>query len=281
MREARGVTVRVGDRAAGSVLRFRALAWTFAQRELKARFKDTALGWIWSLAIPLSTLAVYSIIFGVIFKADAPRFGNAHQPVYAVWLFCGLVAFNFFSGGVLRGIDALLGSATLMRKVYIPPFAPILGSLLAGGLQSLVELGLVLVVLGFLGNIAATWLLVPVWAVLFFGFTAGCAMIFAIGAAHLRDVAQITAVLMQFAFFATPVLYPIDQIPPDALGGVLRTALEVNPIAHFVETFRDLTYGLHAGSLGDWTYLLFATVVALTAAALVTQRYGRDLAEQL
>ncbi|MFL6090552.1 MAG: ABC transporter permease [Aeromicrobium sp.] len=262
-------------------MRFRALAWTFAQRELKARFKDTALGWIWSLAIPLSTLAVYSVIFGVIFKAVAPPFGTAREPIYAVWLFCGLVAFNFFAGGVLRGIDALISSTTLMRKVYIPPFAPILGSLLAGGLQSLVELGLVLVVLGALGNVAATWLLVPIWAVLFFGFTAGCAMVFAIAAAHLRDVAQITAVMLQFVFFATPVLYPIDQIPPDALGGALRTALEINPIAHFVETFRDLTYELHTGSVGGWMYLLVASAVALALGAVVTQRYGRDLAEQL
>lgn len=261
--------------------RVAALAWTFAQRDLKSRFKDTVLGWLWALAIPLATLAVYSIIFGVVFRAGAPEFGNGREPIYAVWLFCGLVVFTFFSGSVLRGIDALIGSSTLMRKVPLPPSAPVLGTIISGGFQTLVEIGLVLVVLAALGNISATWLLVPVWAVLFFAFTVGIAMIFAIAAAHLRDVAQITAILLQFVFFATPVLYPVDQVPPDALDGWLRSVLQANPLAHFVDMFRTLTYGLRTGSLGDWLYLVVAACVALVAGAIVNDRYGRDLAEKM
>jgi ABC-type polysaccharide/polyol phosphate export permease len=267
--------------ATGRIVRVRALAWSFAQRDLKARFKDTALGWVWALAIPLSTLAVYSVVFGLIFQTGAPRFGNSREPIYAVWLFCGLVAFGFFSGGVIRGIDALIGASTLMRKVSVPPYAPVLGSLIAGGFQTLVEITLALVVLAALGNVSATWLLVPVWAVVFFAFTAGIAMLFAIASAHLRDIAQITTVLMQFIFFATPVIYPADLIPPDALGGHLRTALEANPIGHFVELFRDLTYGLHSGGLADWLYVVVAAGIALSLGALVSERYGRDLAEKM
>jgi len=267
--------------AEAGIQRVRALAWSFAQRDLKARFKDTALGWIWSLAIPLATLAVYSVVFGLIFQAGAPRFGTSREPIYAVWLFCGLVAFGFFSGGVLRGIDALIGSSTLMRKVYFPPYAPVLGSLIAGTFQTLVELALVLIVLAALGNVSTTWLLVPVWAALFFAFTAGIAMVFAIASAHLRDIAQITGVLMQFVFFATPVLYPIDQIPPQALGGWLRIVLEANPIGHFVEMFRDLTYGLRPGEVGDWLYLGAAAAIALILGVAVSERFGRDLAEKM
>jgi ABC-type polysaccharide/polyol phosphate export permease len=261
--------------------RFRALAWSFAQRELKARFKDTALGWVWSLAIPLATLAVYSIVFGLIFQAGAPRFGSSREPIYAVWLFCGLVAFSFFSGGILRGMDALISSTTLMRKVYFPPTAPIFGSLISTSFQTLVEIGLLLIVLAGLGNLSFTWLLIPVWAAVFFAFTAGLAMALAVAAAHLRDVAQVVAVLIQFIFFATPVLYPIDQIPPNALDGWLRTVLAANPLSHFVEMFRDLIYELHTGDLGDWQYLILAAVLALGAGWLVTERYGKDLAEQL
>jgi ABC-type polysaccharide/polyol phosphate export permease len=261
--------------------RFRALAWSFAQRELKARFKDTVLGWVWSLAIPLATLAVYSVVFGLIFHAGAPRFGSSREPIYAVWLFCGLTAFAFFANGVLRGIDALISSTSLMRKVYFPPTAPIFGSLIANGFQTLVEIALLLIVLGVLGNVSLTWLLLPAWAALFFAFTAGIAMALAIAAAHLRDITQIAAVLIQFTFFATPVLYPIEQIPPDALGGWLRTVLAANPLSHFVEMFRSLIYELHPGDPGDWQFLVLAAVLSLATGWLVTERYGKDLAEKL
>lgn len=266
---------------ARSSARFWALAWSFAQRELKSRFKDTALGWLWSLAIPLGTLAVYSIVFGLIFKAGAPNFGTNREPIYAVWLFCGMVAFQFFANGVLRGIDALVASTVLMRKVPVPPAAPVAGSLIAGAFQTLLEIALVLALLLFLGNVGASWFLVPLWAALFFVFTAGVAMVLAIATAHLRDVAQIAAVLMQFLFFATPVVYPIELVPDGALGGWLLRVLEGNPIAHFVEMFRDLTYELHTASVGDWLYLAFAAAAALALGAFVTSRHGRDLAEKL
>lgn len=261
--------------------RFYALAWSFAHRELKARFKDTALGWLWALAIPLGTLVVYSVVFGLIFKAGAPHFGTNREPIYAVWLFCGMVAFAFFSNGVLRGIDALVNSTVLMRKVYVPPVAPIAGSLIAGSVQTLVEIALVLAFLSFLGNVGLSWLLIPFWAVLLFAFTAGIAMVLAVASAHLRDVAQIAVVVMQFVFFATPVVYPVDQVPADALGGWLKPVLEANPLSHFVEMFRDLTYELNSGTVLDWLYLLVASAVALAWGAMVVLRHGRDLAEKL
>lgn len=267
--------------AADDVLHFRGLTWSFTQRELKARFKDTLLGWVWALVVPLTTLAVYAVVFGVIFDAGAPRFGNHREPIYAVWLFCGLVAFGFFAGSVTRGIDALLQAGLMMKKVYFPPYSPVIGSVLAGSFQSLVEMGLVLVVLGAFGNVSWTWLLIPAWAALFFVFTVGVAMACAVAAANLRDVAHLVTVLLQFVFFASPVLYPIEQIPKDALGGHLQPILGANPIGHFVTVFRDLVYGLTPGDPVDWVNMVAATLLAVGVGTIVTERFGRDLAERL
>lgn len=266
---------------ADDVINFRGLTWSFAQRELKARFKDTLLGWVWSLVVPLTTLGVYAVVFGVIFRATAPEFGNGKEPVYAVWLFCGLVVYTSFASGVTRGIDGLLQAGLMMKKVYFPPYSPVIGSVLAGGFQSLVEMALVLTVLAAFGNVSWTWLLIPLWMVLFFLFTLGVAMACAVAAAHLRDVAHLVAVILQLIFFASPVLYSVDQIPKDALGGSLPAIIGANPLAHFVNVFRDLSYGLTVGSSADWINMGAAALLAVGAGTIVTERFGRDLAERL
>jgi len=266
-----------------SVSRSAALIWTLAQRDLKARYKGTLLGWLWSLILPLVTLGLYALVFGVIFRAQVEPMGNGHEPNYAVWLFLGLIAFNFFSYGLLRGAASLWSLAGVLNRVRVPALAPILASLVAVGLQTLVELVLYLGVLALFMNVGWTWLLLPLWVVLFAAFTAGLTLAVAVFAVRYQDVQQLLAVVLTFLFFATPVMYPLTMVPSDATVGALslRDLLGASPVAGFVDLARSLLYSLEPGDPNQWVYLSASALIALGLGLITTSRYGSDVAEWL
>ncbi|MGB3673554.1 MAG: ABC transporter permease [Candidatus Nanopelagicales bacterium] len=264
-----------------SVLQYRSLIWNFAQRDLKSRYKGTALGWAWSLMVPLATLGMYSVVFGIIFRASAPNFGNGRQAVFAVWLFVGLVAYGFFSASITTSMGSMLGTGILLKKVYFPAYAPVVGSLIAVGFQSLIESTILLVVLAAFGNVGWTWLLAPAWAAIFFVFAAGFAMVFSVGGIYFRDLAPLIGVLLQLFFFSTPIMYPISMIPEEWYGIPFREIISSNPLSKFIELLRDVLYDLDTGTIADWMTILAWAVASLLVGAFVVKRYGRDLGEQI
>lgn len=266
-----------------SLFPFATLVWTLAQRDLNARFKGTLLGWLWSLIVPLASLGLYSVVFGVIFRAEVQPFGNGHPPIYALWLFVGLIAFTFFSNGLMRGAESLRSLAGVMNRVRVPVLAPVLAGLMSVGVQGLVELSLYLVVLAILFNIGWSWLLLPVWAALFFLFTLGISAVVAVLSVHLEDILQFFAVVLQFLFFATPVMYPLTMIPADLGGGVVdvRALLGASPLAQFVSMARTLLYDLQTGTIWQWLALVTCAAGSLFLGGLAVRFLGADVAERL
>jgi ABC-type polysaccharide/polyol phosphate export permease len=260
------------------LLEYRSLIWNFAQRDLKARFKGTAVGWGWSLLLPIASLLTYTLVAHYIFKAQPPNFGNGKQGNFAVWLFVGLTTWGFFANGLNTAIGALLGTGGLLKKIYFPSYAPVLGAVIGVAIQSSIELGLVLVVVGLFGNVGLSWLLIPFWAALFVCFVAGISMVFSIANIYFRDLAHIVAVFLQLLFYATPVIYQDSLLANHPLAHRLLVS---NPMSQFVELSRDLIYGLTPGSWMSWAYLVLWTLISVGLGALVFKHKGRDLGEQL
>lgn len=257
------------------------LVWNFAQRDLKSKFKGSALGWTWSLVVPLATLAIYTVVFSIIFPGEPPNLGTGENGVFVVWLFAGLTAWTFFSSGINGGISGLIGTGALLKKIYFPAYAPVLGSVVAQAVQSAIEFGLYLAVLLVLGNLGWTWLLVPAWVLLMAVFTASLATALAVLNVHVRDLAHLVAVFLQLAFYATPIIYLPTMVPESLYGIPMRAIVENSPISLFVDTLRSITYRLEPGSAGDWLGLLAWTVAALGLAVWVHRARGGDLGEEL
>ncbi len=260
-----------------TLLGYRSLIWNFAQRDLKARFKGTAIGWAWSLILPIASLLTYTLVAHYIFRAAPPDFGNGHKGNFAVWLFVGLTGWGLFANGLNTAIGGLLGTGALLKKIYFPSYAPVLGAIIGVAIQSAIELGLVLVVLSLFANIGWTWLLLPFWAAVFCGFVAAVSLVLAIANVYFRDLAHIVAVGLQLLFYATPILYQ-DSLITSSVG---HRILMSNPLSQFVELFRDLAYGLTPGRWASWLYIIGSTAVAITLSVWVFRRFGRDLAEQV
>ncbi|MCI7306554.1 MAG: ABC transporter permease [Trueperella sp.] len=260
--------------------------WTlikaFGNRDLKSKFNGTLLGWLWSLVVPLATLGIYSLIFSIIFRMQVPPMGGPHgQPVFALWFFAGLTMWGFFQNSVNAGMNGLLSCGGLLQKVYFPSYTPVIGAGLAIGVQSLIEIGLLLTVLLVFLNVSWTWLLIlPLFAI-YTVFTWSFSVIFAVWNAHVRDMAHLISVALQLLFYLTPIIYP-PSIAPQAWHGIpLQLLISNTPFAEFVILFRDLCYGLEPGSIGQWVSIVGWTGIVFALAVFVYRKYGTDLGERL
>jgi ABC-type polysaccharide/polyol phosphate export permease len=260
---------------------YRALILNFARRDLRARFKGTWLGLFWSLVMPIATLATYTIVFGVFFKAAWPPLGNGDSGLFAIFLFSGLVPWTMYSVTLSTAIASLLGNGPLMKKIYFPPYASVFGSVAATFYQSLIELViLVLALLAFV-NIGGTWLLLVFWFALFGVFVSALALMLSVMNVYMRDTTHLVAVILQIQFYLTPIIYQPSQIPGVKYHLPLRTLVSLQPMAAFVETFRALIYDLTFGPARAWLTCLVWTLAAVGGAWITYQRRGLDLSEEL
>jgi ABC-type polysaccharide/polyol phosphate export permease len=268
-------------RPRASIWAYRSLIWNFAQRDLKSRFKGTALGWAWSLMAPLATLMTYSLVFGVFLGGGAPNFGNGKPGFFSVWLLAGLVPWNFFLIAILISMPTLLSNGAMLQKVYFPSFAPILGAVLAILVQTLIEFTILAVVLILFGNVGLTWLLFPLWLAPFVVFVTAVALSLAILNVHFRDLGHLTNVALQLLFFLTPIIYQVSRIPSSWHGLPVQAMVRLNPISVYVDSLRQLVYDLQVPTFMTWVQVVAWAAGAVGLAVLVYRWRGLDIGEAI
>ncbi|MGY1807343.1 ABC transporter permease [Blastococcus sp. SYSU D00669] len=264
-----------------AVWQYRGLIGNFANREIKGKYKGSLLGSAWSLLNPLATLAIYSLVFGFIIKFPTPVAGNGELTNFTVYLFTALVVWNFFSSVTTSGMGALVTAGPLLRKIYFPPFAPVIGSAGAVLNQTAIEFGLLLVVYLVVGNIGWTFLLAPVLLVLLAAFSLGIGMVLAIANARFRDVSYIVTVLLSLLFYMSPIIYPISLVT-DLYGEHPWLRLyEYNPVTTFVEAFRSVLWHLEFPGWAQLGYLTAVSLLVLVGGWTIFQRKSADVSEEL
>jgi lipopolysaccharide transport system permease protein len=221
------------------LLRFRGLLRTLTERELLARYRGSLLGFFWSLVNPLLLLAVYSVVFGLVFE---PRAEGAEP--YAVFLVCGLFPWIWLSSALLEGTVSLSANAGLLRKAVFPAEVLPLVSTLSTLSHFVLALPiLLLAVFGsrLLGYEVGGWtaLLVPVAIALQLPFIAGIALALAALNVHFKDVRDLLQNLLTLLFFLTPVLYPLDSVRSIRPLALLIAA---NPATPFVRLYQELLF---------------------------------------
>ncbi|CAL8975222.1 Teichoic acid translocation permease protein TagG [Rhodoplanes serenus] len=249
-------------RLIGSRLR---LAVQLAQREISARYRGSVLGIGWSLLTPLLMLAVFTFVFGTVFKTRwTPPGGSeaSHSTAdFAVILFAGLSVFQLFADVVTRAPSLVLSNVNYVKKVVFPlavlPLAA-LGSALFDTAVRLVVL-LVFVVLAR-GSLPATALLLPLVLAPYILLVLGLTWFLAGLGVYVRDVGQFLGPLVTALMFLSPIFFPSSALPD-----WLQPYLVLNPIALPVEGTRAV---LIWGTAPDWTGLALYSAIAAAIAIL-------------
>jgi ABC-type polysaccharide/polyol phosphate export permease len=255
------------------VLRYRFLFEQMVRRELRQKYKGSALGVLWYLVNPLVLMAAYALVFSVLLKV-------ADQPQYPLFLLVGLIVWVFFSQALLSAAPSLVQNAPLVRKVKFPREA-------IPASVATVQLATFLVMLAVVAPLALilrdtldpALALLPLIVVLLFCLVLGLSLAVSVLHAHFRDVEPVLATALLPWFFLTPIFLPIDSMPGISehawVGDVLRWG---NPVAPFIEATRDILYSGVAPSAGTLIYVSVAGLGALGLGALLFRRMERDLA---
>jgi ABC-type polysaccharide/polyol phosphate export permease len=245
--------------------RYRDLIRNLVVRDLKARYKNSVLGFLWSLLNPLGMMVVFMFVFTVMMPSQVARF--------PIFLLCGLLPWNFFSAGVMVGITSITGNANLVKKVYFPREVLPISSVLANLVNFLLGLVVLFVVLLISRSPLSPWLwLLPVVILIETCFVLGVALVLSTLNVFYRDTIMIMDVVMLAWFFLTPVVYPITTLPSNyqLLGltiDVHRWMYILNPMASLIAAYRDLLYW------GYRTDLDFLARTAVTALAVLAFGY--------
>lgn len=251
-------------------------------RELRSKYKRSVLGWVWSLLNPLATMGIFTVVFAVILRADAPKGEPSGLKSYPLFLLCALLPWNFLSLTITGAMGALLGNANLIKKVWFPRELLVLSSAGACLVSFLVELSVLVIVLLIAGNFVLPWLFVGlVYVALLVLFATGVGLVLGVLNVYFRDVGHVVGIFLQLWFYATPVVYPVSLVPERAAGLPLRQLFGLNPMTRFAEAFRSVLYDLRFPPLGTTLGLVGVSVTVFVIGLQVFRRFEPRLAEEL
>ncbi len=232
------------------VLAYRDLIWNLVVRDLKARYKSSILGYLWSLVNPLLMMTVLTILFKFLLKSDIPNF-----PVFII---VALLPWNFCATAVSGAVVSITGQSNLIKKVYFPreviPIAVVLANLI-NYLLALPAMFLIMVLLN--AHFQPVIALFPLIALIQTIFLLGMALFLSCLNVFFRDTEVIMEVLLTAWFFLTPIFYRLGDIVDERLARLVRW---LNPMASLVDFYRDIFY---LGGMPGWDALIRTLVTAL------------------
>jgi ABC-2 type transport system permease protein len=251
------------------IWRFRELLRNLIRKELKVKYKNSALGFVWSMLNPLFLLAVYGVAFSII---------GAAFSYFTIWLLIGLLVWNLFNVSILAGTTSITGNGYLVNKVRFPrevlPLASVGAALVHFFLQSMVLVA-VLVILRYNVDWAYVWL-IPIALVTLLVFAGALAIIFSAMNVYLRDTGHLLELAMMAWFWLSPILYGYMLVANKiAEHGINGNILLANPVTPVLITFQRALYGqAYVGKqqlLPDasvWWYLRNLGIVLTVSVAL-------------
>lgn len=241
------------------------LAWS----DFKLRYKNSVLGFFWTLLEPLLMLLVLYVVFSHLMRIQVEY--------YQLFLLLGIVIWNFLDRGTSMAIFGIVGKPSLVQKVYFPRDILIISACTTALMMTLLEL---LVFVAFMAAFrvvpSATIIYFPLIFVLQFAIVLGLSLGLSALNVYFRDVQFIWRVILQAGFFATPILYPITIFPPN-----LQTLVMLNPIARVISMLRDCTLYQTGPSLGSIAYVAISAVVILLVGYLIFDHLEPKFAEEI
>jgi lipopolysaccharide transport system permease protein len=229
------------------LFRYRALIQSLVARELKARYRGSVLGFFWSFVNPLLLLLVYTFVFTVVLPAAHPP---DLQP-FAIFMFCGILPWTWFSSSLLEASTVLVTGGNLIRKVLFPAEVLPIVTVLAGLVHFCLGLPILAAFLIYyrVPLVPADLVWFPLIVFIQLVLTLGLALLVSSLTVHFRDVRDLLSNLLTLWFFATPIIYALSQVP-DSVRGLLN----LNPFTHLAVSYQEVLF--RAGPFAQWPRLL-------------------------
>ena len=252
----------------GEIWSYRELLWILAGRDIKVRYKQTAIGVAWVILRPVGSVAIFTVVFGYLAKIPSEGYP------YPVFVLAALIPWNFFSGAVTASGNSVVGQTGLVGKVYFPrliiPIASIGNSVVDFAISGI----FLLVLLPFFGVLFTLSLLwVPMLLLMVLCLALGVGTLFSALIVRYRDFVGLMGYLLQIWMYVTPVVYPASLVPER-----WRWILYLNPMTGLTEGFRAAFLGKSIEP-GPIVLSSIASVVILAAGLAYFAKVERRFAD--
>ncbi|MCZ7403136.1 MAG: ABC transporter permease [Candidatus Methanoperedens sp.] len=248
---------------------YRHLTLKLAISEFKLRYKNSILGFFWSLLEPLLMLLVLYVVF--------TNFMRVKVEHYQLFLLMGIISWNMLSRGTAMSLNSIIGKPGLVQKVYFPREVLVISSCLTALLMTLLEF----IVFGFfmlIFNVMPTITIMYFPLILFIEFLLILGLSLGLAALNVyyRDMQYIWAVVLQAGFFAAPIIYPISIIPEKYVWIIM-----LNPMTRIIDMLRGSVIYSASPIFGDGIFILAAALIVLAAGYLIFLKLEPGFAEEM
>lgn len=264
-------------------------------REIRSEYKRTVLGRVWSLINPLAQIAVFSVVFGLIFQVTAEPGTNSGVDFFPIWIGVGVITWTYISGCIRAGMNALLSNAGLLQKVALPRWVLVLSKILSLTFTFLIELLVLALIMAALGGwrIVLTLPLIVPLLLITAAFVLGISLMLSVATVYFRDIEHLWSIVSQVWMYASGVMFPVAFVASaqerlNAAGyGIfgapipLLAVFELNPAERLLSMYRNILYDFSAPGLGSWLYISLWAIGLLVIGFLVFNRYSRNIVEEL
>jgi ABC-type polysaccharide/polyol phosphate export permease len=255
-----------------NLLRYRGLISSLVARELKARYRGSVFGFLWSFINPLLLLLIYTFVFTTVIPNEEPR-----TKPYALFMFSGILPWTWFATSLSDAAGSLLAGGNLIKKVLFPaevlPIVSVLANMVHFFFGLTILVFFLLVYRHYPSPADLVWF--PVAVAVEFVFATALALLLSALTVHFRDIRDILANMLTLWFFATPIIYPWFQ--PNVQR--FHTLFNVNPFTHLAVAYQEI---LFFGHIGHWRWLLAlgaGSIVLFLACYWVFDRLRDSFAE--
>jgi len=255
--------------------RYRALIQTLVVRDLKARYRGSVLGFFWSFFNPALLLFIYTFVFTKVLPSSHPP----DMEPFALFMFCGILPWTWFSSSLLESSNTLIAGGNLIKKVLFPaevlPIVTVLANMVHFFLGLPILAAFVIYYQRPVDPVELLWF--PVIVLVQLVLTTGLAMFLSALTVHFRDLKDLLGNILTLWFFATPIIYSIEMAPPD-----MRWWLNLNPMTHLMRSYQEVLF--FEGPLGHQKWLAalgVASVVVFLAGYFVFDRLRDSFAEEV
>lgn len=252
-----------------NIYNYRELLKNNVKKEIRGKYKNSALGVVWTFLNPLLQLLVYALIFPLILKTT--------QPYYVIFVCAGLIPWTFFTTSVSQAAWTIIANANIVKKVYFPrEILPI--SIVTSGMVNFLISTIIIVAFCIIYGLGLTKYIVFFPLILIIQYILQLAIAFILSAltVYFRDLEHFIQIVLQVMFYATPIVYAADTIPQ-----AFQIIMTLNPMAHIINGYRSIFYYQTMPDLKALGILFIISIVACIIGYFIFRKLQKGFAEEL
>jgi len=252
-----------------NLVKRRGLIFHLAITNIKIRFKDTYLGFVWAGLEPLFTFLILYVVF------TSLRFGTGEN--FAIYLISGILLYHIFTRGTMGGLSSLRVNEGILKSLNIKKETFPVAATLAMGILSVVEVGVLIGLMPFFQfTPGLTILLIPIPIILMLILVLGMSYLLSIISVYVKDIQTFWGIAVHALFFISPIFWYIKDTE-----GILLTIHSINPVGQLIEIFHKIVVFNEIPPLSDWLYATIFVFAILVFGYAIFQKYENKILEEL